>query len=263
MEGGSISADGTLPTVLFLSSGNTSGQIMCEGVDFSALTTTLVGSHGSVSRTCYFANCKFGSGMTVLATQTPTNKGSARVFVFDCSSGDEHYKLEYHDAFGSLTTDVAVYANDGAQYDGTNRCSWKIVTTANCSYYTPFVSPWIDVYNDDIATAITPYLEALRDNSTTALNDDEVWGEWAYKGTASSTKTTMVNDRKALEAAAANQDAGVGTSGWTGGTSSDWSGKLEAPASFTPAEKGHIRARMCVGLPSATVYVDPQVRGMA
>src|SRR5574337_1023138 len=37
-------------------------------------------------------------------------------------------------------------------------------------------------------------------------------------------------------------------------------GKLEAPSPITPAEIGDLAARVCVGAPSATVYIDPQIR---
>lgn len=259
IEGGSISSSGSTPTTLlsqFTSSGGNYGRF--EGVDLSRITGTLVGSSGENFSRIDFVNCILGSGVTVLASQTPANKASIQAWVFDCAAGDEHYHFQYHDALGSLTTDTGIYANDGAQYDGTNFCSWKIVTTANASYYTPFVSPWFDVYHSG-TSAVTPSIEILRDGSTTAYQDDEVWGEWAYKGTTGSTQTTMVNDRKALTASAANQAAGVGTSGWTGDTGA-WSGKLQPASTITPAEIGHIRGRVCVGEPNITVYVDPQTR---
>ena len=259
IEGGQISPSGSTPSTLFtVSSVVASGSVYMEGCDWSPVTGTLIGSHTNGPKNYVFVTCRLGSGVTVLATQTPANKSSARAWLYDCAAGDAHYHIQYHDAFGSLTVDTGIYANDGAQYDGTNRCSWKIVTTANCSYFTPFVSPWFDVYHSG-TSAVTPSIEFLRDGSTTAYQDDEVWGEWAYKGTAGSTQTTLINDRKALEAAAANQDAGVGTSGWTGENATAWSGKLTG-ASITPAEIGHIRGRVCVGEPSITVYVDPQTR---
>jgi hypothetical protein len=34
-------------------------------------------------------------------------------------------------------------------------------------------------------------------------------------------------------------------------------------AFFIAAEIGHIRGRVCVGEPSITVYVDPQIRGLS
>ena len=260
IEGGSIASAGSIPATL-ISIGSSSGYTMeFEGVDLSLITGTLVtSSSGNGALDVRFVNCKFGSGVTVMGAQTPANKSSARVYVYDCADGDEHYHFQYHDALGSLTVDTGIYANDGAQYDGTNRCSWKIVTAANCSYFTPFVSPWFDVYHSG-TSAVTPSIEILRDGSTTAYQDDEVWGEFSFKGTSGSTQSSFVNDRKALTTSAANQTAGVGTSGWTGEAGSAWSGKLAPASTITPAEIGHIRGRVCVGEPSITVYVDPQTR---
>lgn len=257
IEGGSVSTAGSAPVTLFESDSSGGYTIDVEGSDLSHVTGTLMAANSSGPMTLWLRNCKLGSGVTVLASGA--NKAGNIAWLFDCSAGDEHYHLAYHDHFGSLTVDTGIYANDGAQYDGTNRCSWKIVTTANCSYFTPFVSPRFDVYHSG-TSAVTPSIEFLRDGSTTAYQDDEVWGEWAYKGTAGSTRSTLVNDRKALTASAANQAAGVGTSGWTGENASAWSGKLQPASTITPAEIGHIRGRVCVGEPSITVYLDPQTR---
>lgn len=254
-----ITLAGTAPDTLVLA-GNRSGNLLrFEGCDLSLITGTLVAPNTIEPSQVVFANCKLGSGVTALSSTGNNTLGFARVWLYDCAAGDEHYHLQYHDAFGSLTVDTGIYANDGAAYDGTNKCSWKIVTSALCSYYYPFTTPWFDVYHSGTA-AKTPSIEILRDGSATAYQDDEVWGEWAYKATAGSTMTTMINDRKALLSAAANQAAGVGTSGWTGENASAWSGKLAPGSTITPAEIGHIRGRVCVGEPSITVYVDPQTR---
>lgn len=257
IEGGSVSSAGSAPTTLFESDSSGGYMIDVEGMDLSHVTGTLAAANSSGPMTVWLKNCKLGSGVTPLAAGT-TRSGNT-VWMFDCAAGDEHYHLRYDDAFGSLTVDTGIYANDGAQYDGTNRCSWKIVTTANCSFWTPFVSPWFDVFNSTLA-ALTPSIEILRDGSTTAYQDDEVWGEWAFKSTAGSTQSTIVNDHKSLVASAAAQANGVGTSGWTGEGGSAWSGKLQPAGTITPAEIGHIRGRVCVGRPSSTVFVDPQTR---
>jgi len=230
-----------------------------EGADWSVATNSLFKSGVGSSGVAFLSHCKLGTGVTILATQTPANKSSTNVWLYNCASSDEHYQMGHYDAFGSTIVDTGIYANDGAQYDGTNYCSWKIVTTAYCSYYTPYVSPWIDCYHSG-TSAITPYLEILRNGSTTAYQDDEVWGMFSYQGTSGYPLATIVDDRKGLLASAANQTAGVGTSGWTGDTGA-WSGKLSPTASITPAEIGHLRARVCVGEPSITVYVDPTIRG--
>lgn len=256
--GCSVSADGTAPNVLFEDFSRTT-YIQCVNCDFSVVTGTLIGDYNSISPVFVFANCKLGSGFVALGTQSVTNKSAGSVALFNCASGDQHYQLGHFDSFGSTIVDTGIYANDGAQYDGTNRCSWKIVTTVNCSYYTPYVSPWIDCYHSG-TSAITPSLEILRDGSTTPYQDDEVWSEFSYQGTSGSPLGITVSDRKGLLASAADQAAGVGTSGWTGDTGA-WSGKLSPTASITPAEIGHLRARVCVGEPSITVYVCPTIRG--
>jgi len=258
IEGGSVSSAGSAPTTLFESDSSGGYMLDIEGMDLSHVTGTLAAANSSGPFDITLRNCKLGSGVTMLAAGAASKAGNV-VRLFDCAAGDEHFHIGYFDQFGSLTVDTGIYANDGAQYDGTNRCSWKIVTTANCSFWTPFVSPWFDVFNSTL-TALTPSIEILRDGSTTAYQDDEVWGEWAFKGTAGSTQSTMVNDHKSLVASAAAQANGVGTSGWTGEGGSAWSGKLQPAGTITPAEIGHIRGRVCVGRASSTVFVDPQTR---
>lgn len=259
IEGGSVSSAGSAPTTLFESDASGGYMIQAQGMDLSHVTGTLVAANTSGPMDVILINCLLGSGVTLLASGNPGKVGDT-ITVIDCSSADEHYHLRYQDAFGALSVDTGIYANDGIMYDGTNRCSWKIVTTANCSFYTPFVTPWFEEFNDASAGAQTPSIEILRDGSTTPYQDDEVWGEFVYKGTTGSTRSTFVNDRKGLIASAADQAAGVGTTGWTGEGGSAWSGKLQPSGTITTAEIGSLRGRVLVGEPSITVYVDPQVR---
>lgn len=257
INGGQINTTGSSPTTLFLEAQNLTDVCVVTGCDLSHATGTLVGNNTTRSITFTFINCKLASGVTVLAAQTPANLGSAEVFLYNCASGDTHYQFANYNAFGETVVSTAIYANDGAGYDiAGSKYSWKITTSASCSYYTPYVSPWIHKYNETV-TAITPYLEILRDGSTVAYQDDEVWAEFSYQGTTGFPLGTFVNDRMALLGTPANQAAGAAT--WTGGTT-PWSGKLAPNATITPAEIGNLSARICVGAPSITVYVDPQIR---
>ena len=83
-----------------------------------------------------------------------------------------------------------------------------------------------------------------------------VWGEFSYQGTSGCRSSTIVNDRVTLLGTPAAQATGMGTGSWTGESGTAWSGKLAPASSITPAEIGELRARVCVGLASATVYVD-------
>lgn len=264
LEGCVLSSAGSTPTTLFTCDNNPA-NFNAIGCNFGIVTGTLVSGTATTGEFQFrFDRCKLGAGVVVLGTPNPTNKGSVKVWLSDCASGDTHSAFEYHDAFGSLIVSSGIYQNAAALYDGTNAYSWKIITTANCSTYTPFVSPWIDAYNSDISTAITPYFECLRDGSATAYKDDEVWGEWAYKGTTGFPTATLVNDRVAVAGTGANQaSSSLGASDWTGENATAWFGKLAPASSFTPAEIGDISARVMVGLASATVYVTPKIVGLA
>lgn len=227
--------------------------VTCLGCNFSVCTNTLIGDDIS-ARTYYFSQCKLGANITPFAAPVRNSKASGCLYLFDCSSGDTHTFFGYYDAFGSCVSDTGIYYTTGAAAQ-----SWKIVTTANCSFYTPFVSPFVDFYNTG-TSSITPRFEILRDGSTTAYQNDEVWGEFFVKTTSGSTQSTPYNDRMTLLGTPANQASGAGTAAWTGEAASAWSGKIDSGVAVTPAEVGAIRGRVVVGEPSITVYVDPQVR---
>jgi hypothetical protein len=236
-------------------------RITMTGCDLTDLSTTaMIGNNDRSPGEWRLIQCKLPSSFSVFASQTSApNKGSNQVWVLDSHSGDTHNYFEYHDAFGSLTLDSGIYFTSGAA-----GASWKIVTTANCSYRTPFISPMVPPYNTG-TSAVTPYFEILRDGSTTAYTDAEVWGIFSAKTTSGSTRAGFANDGQSLAAflagtTASNQAAGAGTGSWTGEGGSAWSGKVDSGSSLTPAENGSIIGRVAVGAASITVYVDPQIR---
>jgi len=200
--------------------------------------------------------------MTVLATPTVVlNKAMTTIELFNCSSGDEHWHFGHYDPLGSTVASSTIYATDGAKYDGTNGVSLKIETTGNCSYFTPYVSPWIDKYNAG-GVEITPRLECFRDGSTTIYDNTQVWSELSYQGTSGSTKATIVSNRAApLASGVTTGRASTLThASWETGTSADVAFKLDHGA-ITPAEIGHLRMRICVGATEVTdLYVDGKIR---
>jgi hypothetical protein len=108
-------------------------------------------------------------------------------------------------------------------------------------------------------------MECLRSGSTTKYQDDEVWSEWSYQYPGGSPISTIVTERMAPLGTAADLTASsLDKDSWTGEAAEPTPGnaymKLQPPAAFTPAEIGHIRARICVG-GDYTVYVDPLIRG--
>jgi len=254
-EGGSISSLGVAPTNFLDFFGNrpAGGYVTFEGFDFSHLGgNNIVGNSTNLGGTVKIINCKMGVGFVLLANQTAGNRASSTVYLYDSSSGDTHMNFAYADAFGTIIMDSGIFFTSGVA-----TVSWKIVTTANCTFFTPFVTPWLDKYND-VLTAQSPYLEILK-NSAVAYQDDEVWGEFSYKGTSGFTTSTMVSDRMTILGTPADQTTGAGVASWTGDGAGAVSQKVES-GSITPLEIGHIRGRIIVGQPSSTVYVDPQIR---
>jgi hypothetical protein len=254
INGGSVSSAGTAPSTLF-GGFNVVASAVVNGFDVSHVGSgTLVGNNTNSSSELRFARCKLGSGMTILATQTAGATNGAYVYLFDCDSGDTHGIFGYYDGLGSCVSDTGIYYTSGAAAQ-----SWKIVTTANASFAVPFVSPWVSVYHTG-TSAITPFMEILRDGSTTAYTDAQVWGEFSAKTTSGTTNATFYQDAAVVGATPANQAAGAGLGSWTGESGTAWSGKVESGSAFTPAEVGHIRGRVLVGAASSTVYIDPQIR---
>jgi hypothetical protein len=259
--GGSVSSAGTAPSVLFKAS--KSDNFQCSGLDVSHVGSgTLVGDNTSGSGVYVFDSVKLGSGMTILATQTLTSKAGAKVFVFDSASGDTHGLIGYYDSFGQIVSNTGTYLTAGAAAQ-----SWQITTTANCSFTTPFVTPWIDFYSA-AASAATYKLELLRNNGTaTAYNDAQVWGEFSVKDNSGFTNSDIFSDRQSLSAWAAGtagtaQTAGAGTGSWTiASSNSPASFVVDSGSAITQAENGAIRARVAVGQASLdNLFLDPQIR---
>jgi hypothetical protein len=256
--GGSISSAGTAPTTLITDSSNIR-EITFTGVDLSHVTGTLVSGTSTSSVPTYrFIQCKLGTGVTPMAAQTPANKSSVQVWLHDCSDGDTHGMFQYHDAFGKIVSNTTIKYTSGAAAQ-----SWEIDTTANCSFSTPFVTPWISFYNTG-TSAVTPRIEVLRDGSATAYKDSEVWGEFSVKDNAGFTNPAFYNDRQALvdwAAGTAGASQASGTDTWDGENATHWAGKVDSGVAVTPDEAGHIRGRVVIGLASVSdLFVDPQIR---
>ncbi len=252
----SLSSAGTAPTTSVFNGSDSSdaggGRLTAIGCDWSyGGSCPLVGDVARPAQLFEFIQCKLGSGYTMLAAQTATNKSSGQVWVRDCASGDDHGLFGYADAMGSVVSDTGIYYTSGAAGQ-----SWKVVTTAAASFSTPFVTPWISRYYT--AQTTTPRLEILRNNSTAAYQDNEVSTERMAKDTSGSTKSSFASDRMAVGGSAANQAAGDGLGSWTGEGGSAWSGKLDA-GSVVLAEAGYVAMRFVFGAPIATAYVHPQI----
>lgn len=249
----------TPPSPLFKGFGRGSPvDVYCRNSDLSAVTGTLVDGSPGVPAVVRFENCSFANAVTVASTFTPTNLAATEVFTTNCAYGDVHYQFTHHNALGETVVVDSIYANDGAAYDGTNKCSWKITTTAYASIMTPYISRDFEAYQ--AAGSVTPSIEILRSGSATAYTNRQVWGEWSYQGNTGTPQGTAVDNKALVIDTPSNVPAGIGTANWTGEDATSWSGKLQPASAITVAEIGTIRARVYCTEPSTTFYVDPTVR---
>lgn len=261
LDGGSITTDGG--SGLGFRSVNGTGVVHWRGGDLRGVTDALVDDQGAGYIHATFSQCALASGVLRLRAQSRAGESAADVYLADCFNGDVHYGMEHHNGVGSTVVSASIYANDGASYDGTNRFSWRIDTTAGASFYAPYRSPWLNVWHAG-ASAITPRLECVRDGSASAYTDAQLWSEWQAKTTNGLSLSSFYSDEAAVAATPASQTTGdLDGSGWTGEGGTAWFGKLTPTASFTPAEIGYIGARVGFAVPSATIYVDPQIRDLS
>jgi hypothetical protein len=135
--------------------------------------------------------------------------------------------------------------------------SWKVETLATCNEADPFITDWIySTAGSSGSKTFTLYVA----NNTEDLHDDDIWLEVQYMGTVDVSKLTLGSDQRTAGAA----NASASTTAQTDDTASTWNGATltymqSLAVAVTLGETGLYRARVCVGKPSLTVYIDPLV----
>ena len=250
---------GTAPTTLFRPTAAACTKLDVQASNLAGVSWTnlaeWVASAGP-SRLS-FISCRFPSGYSRFTGTPPSGPGGPELLIHDCSTGDTHGEFAFESAQGSCVASSSVYWTAGPATQ-----SWRITTNANCTPQNQFVTPWIDFYNDTLSSQ-TPYINVLRfgDSSTTAYDNDEVWGEFTAKTVSGYPTSTFHSDAAAELATPAAQATSGSTSDWTGDSGSCWFGKVDSGASITPAEVGYMRGRVCVGIEIAGhLYADPCIR---
>lgn len=247
---------GTTPTTLFIAGTGTpcGAEIVCDGVDLSPITGTLVGAIPACQR-YIFRNCKVNASLTAFAARQ-TESAGALVESYDCDSGTTKGKHGRHGLYaGDLTTDFAVYRDSGATLDGSTHYSWKLVSTANAKDFTPLRTIELTKRNTTVGSPISPVAEILNDGLD--LTTAEVFVDWYYMG-ASANVATYVGTTYAGRLDASGAPAiTTSTESWTNGLSTPKPQKMSA--TFTPQEAGLIRAVVHLLRASTTLYVDPNM----
>lgn len=242
-------AGAVIPTNLFRNNSVVTGTgnppiVTCDGVDFSALTTSLIqaqNNYGSFS----FNNCKLAAGVTI---STPTVNGS-RADIIISDSGATSFRQESYQYAGTLTAETTFTLVGGAT-DGVTPISWKIVNNANATFLNPTQCFQISRWNAAIGAPLTATIE-LESNATLTTND--VWVEFEVLSTTGfpiSGKTTTK-----LDILATPTNLAASSAVWNGALGGATKQKLTA--TFTPQIIGLVRATVYVGKASQTVYINP------
>lgn len=241
-----------VPTTLITYTSGVPSIIELRGVDLSAAGSgkTLFTNSGSTAvPEIKLLDCKLNASVTIQGA--PGGPGAHQLDTWRAGASGVNYNVFSNRYQGTLVEELTIVRTGGAS-DGTTPLAWKIVTTANSHWESPFESPPIVLWNDTTGSSVTATVQGIWGGGAVP-NDDEIWLEVEYLGDASSPKGSFVNDSKATSlTTAAGQTAGSGT--WGGSTT-----KFALGVSFTPQQKGWILARVKAAKASSTFYVDPKV----
>lgn len=240
---------GTIPTLLFIPNSARGGSAECIGVDFSAAGAgkTIVDTQSAQASVFTFIDCKLHASVT--KSTVPNAHGAPEINFVRSGASGVNYTIHRHRCSGLLTEETTIVRTGGAS-DGTTPIAWKIVTTSNSNYLTPFECPPIAIWNDTVGSPVTATVEGI---GAALPTDQEVWVDAEYLGDASSPQGSFVNDGTPdLLTTPANQTTSTAT--WGGSTA-----KFKLNVTFTPQQKGWVYARVKIGKAASTFYIDPLI----
>lgn len=247
------------PTALFTLNQRSYGPSLVEGVDLSALPSTVnIVGNGNGTCSLMLRNCKLPASWSGSLVGVAITTPGFRVEMHNCDSADTNYRLWVEDYAGSIKSETTLVRTGGAS-DGVTGYSLKMTTTANANaLVAPLVSPEIVIWNDDVGSSKTVTFEILHDSATN-LTDGEIWIEVQYLGTSGVPLGSFVSDAKAdVLATAADQTTSSETWTTTGMTNPN---KQKLSVTFTPQEAGYFQAKVYLAKASKTVYICPKPTG--
>lgn len=251
--------DGVQPNNIFRTLGEYvrgRGDVIYRDSDLSAHKAG-VNIVGTGYGTVIMYNCKLPIGWNgALFAGTFTANNGTRISMYSCDSGDTNYRIKIATFAGTIDDEITLVRTGGAT-DGDTPWALKLATSAGANeYVAPLVTDELLIRGTVAGTPVTATVEFLHD-SLTNLQDDEIWLEVNYLGTSGVPLGTTETDRRAtILTTPADQATSAEVWTTTGMTNPN---KQKLSVTFTPQEKGMYVARVFVGKPSYTVYVDPTV----
>jgi hypothetical protein len=225
----------------------------------SGLDLSVIGSTNDLTNMSYaeawFINCKLPSTWSIKSADGTLPTSLVTVYNSDDNTDDPRFYMR-SDRNANLTMTTSVYRSSGASIEGSANFSWQVVTLAVCSESRPFMTEWM---NGTVSSTGSKTFSVAVANNTETLHDDDIWLEVEYMGDASTPKYTLGSDQRTNGSA----NTGASTTAQTTDGTSSWTGTLSTlqtlDVTVTVNQAGLYRARVCVGKPSLTVYIDPKV----
>lgn len=185
---------GTWPNTPFSGATTGGGSVLIENVDLSAISSA--SNYFSVSGgplKAVLSRCKLSARPISAAANSP---GHVEVDLIDCDTAGATYRHERYQQYeGTQTVETTAIKTGGAS-DGTTGYSWKIVSTVSTSWYQPFESLPIAIWNPTTGADVVVTLEGIT-NATALPNNDDIWLNGVYFGTSASTLGSRVTQTKA------------------------------------------------------------------
>lgn len=187
----SAPAVGSVISSVFNDSG---GMVLLDGLDFSGYAHTQIFSGTAAKTVQQMVNCKLNVATLVNGSASNMIIGSTSDAI-GTDSGSATTRSERYQWTGTLLTSTAIIHTAGAS-DGTTGFAWSVVTTANPKWSAPFECFSIMQWNALIGSAHTVSFEAVA-NAATVLNNDQLWMDVEFLGTASGTLASLATTTKA------------------------------------------------------------------
>jgi hypothetical protein len=209
-RGGTVTTGGSTPTTLFYP--QSSGDIVFEGVDLSAISGTLVPSGTSTANLgkYVFSDCKLNASATLAGT--PVDRSGPLVDFVRCSSDTKTYIQRRYRYEGTLQEEATIIRTGGAS-DGTTGISWNIATTANATFWDPFESFPIVIWNASTVANVTVTLNGIW-NAAAVPNTDDIWIDVEYLGHSATPLGSYVNSSKTNILASSGGGTADSVSAW-------------------------------------------------
>jgi hypothetical protein len=254
--GGSLNAAGSLPTVLIRPGSVPGVKADLIGVDLSAAGSGQALWLASSTKPSFLTmkDCKLGSSVAI-SSGTIAGQGGAEAHVVDSDSADTNYRYYRESYLGTIQHETTIVRTGGAS-DGTTPISRVMESSAAVKVICPLVSDPIVMWNETVGSSVSVEIETVTDNVT--LKDNECWVVVEYLGTSGFPLALVASDANSEPILSSGSNQASSTVTWTT-TGLTTPVKQKLGVTFTPQEKGTIRAYVVLAKASTTVYFDPLI----